>query len=239
MLDLWTGGTASYTFLIGIQTLQTSLMMRYINRKHVASVVMSLVNYVAFLFLLSTFSLEFTFLQTDSFGIMGKLGSVPQFYMGVIITPVLGVLPNYIINANKWFDPIRYPHVALMSLERRELAKGAQETGEADGGSEREPLNAKGYSTFESGRMSSAASSPSRPYMRRSSMPLGEATQSIKRLTKSGYAFSKSEHPDRRGSVLDSLVTPRSSFSESLVSSLPRDSSMCSELSTPSAIRNF
>uniref|UniRef100_M4C267 Phospholipid-transporting ATPase n=2 Tax=Hyaloperonospora arabidopsidis (strain Emoy2) TaxID=559515 RepID=M4C267_HYAAE len=123
-LGLWANGVASYTYLITASTVQVSLMTSNWTRTNAISTVGTLVFYYLFTaFFCAVFGWTSTeFYDTEvGYGVVGQLVREWWFWLGLLFTVVVAVLPNYIAKAGR---VLFYPEPSHLMREWNRLAKG-------------------------------------------------------------------------------------------------------------------
>ncbi|KAG6970136.1 hypothetical protein JG687_00002800 [Phytophthora cactorum] len=123
-LGLWANGVASYTYLITASTVQVSLMTSNWTRTNVLSTVGTLVFYYLFT---AFFCAVFGWTKTDfydtevGFGVVSQLVNEAWFWLGLLFSVVVAILPNYIAKAGR---VLFYPEPSHLMREWNRLAKG-------------------------------------------------------------------------------------------------------------------
>ncbi|KAF4040525.1 Pleckstrin homology domain-containing proteinoLip ATPase C [Phytophthora infestans] len=123
-LGLWANGVASYTYLITASTVQVSLMTSNWTRTNALSTVGTLVFYYLFTaFFCAVFGWTTTdFYDTEvGYGVVSQLVNEAWFWLGLLLSVVLAILPNYIAKAGR---VLFYPEPSHLMREWNRLAKG-------------------------------------------------------------------------------------------------------------------
>ncbi|CEG46840.1 p-type atpase (p-atpase) superfamily [Plasmopara halstedii] len=123
-LGLWANGVASYTYLITASTVQVSLMTSNWTRANAISTIGTLVFYYFFTaFFCAVFGWSGAdFYDTEiSYGVFGQLINESWFWLGLLFSAVVAVLPNYIAKAGR---VLFYPEPSHLMREWNRLAKG-------------------------------------------------------------------------------------------------------------------
>lgn len=101
---LWADGTAAYTYLVVASTVQVSLLTSNWTKYNVAAVIGTVVFYFLFIWFLSNL---FTWTSVDIYesaranGIVTVLSQEPWFWLGMLLSAIATVLPNYILKAGR------------------------------------------------------------------------------------------------------------------------------------------
>ncbi|RQM08863.1 hypothetical protein DD237_000600 [Peronospora effusa] len=123
-LGLWANGVASYTYLITASTMQVSLMTSNWTRRNAIATVGTLIFYYLFT---AFFCAVFGWTKTDfydteaGFGIVNQLVREAWFWLGLLLSVVIAVLPNYIAKAGR---VLFCPEPSHLMREWNRLAKG-------------------------------------------------------------------------------------------------------------------
>ncbi|CAH0477110.1 unnamed protein product [Peronospora belbahrii] len=123
-LGLWANGVASYTYLITASTVQVSLMTSNWTWTNAISTVATLIFYYLFT---AFFCAVFGWTKTDfydtevGFGIVNQLVREAWFWLGLLLSVIVAVLPNYIAKAGR---VLFYPEPSHLMREWNRLAKG-------------------------------------------------------------------------------------------------------------------
>ncbi|TDH70812.1 uncharacterized protein CCR75_001859 [Bremia lactucae] len=123
-LGLWANGVASYTYLITASTVQVSLMTSNWTRANAISTVGTLCFYYLFTaFFCSVFGwTETDFYDTEvGYGVLSQLVNEAWFWLGLLFSAIIAVLPNYIAKAGR---VLFYPEPSHLMREWNRLAKG-------------------------------------------------------------------------------------------------------------------
>ncbi|ETL90207.1 hypothetical protein L917_11022, partial [Phytophthora nicotianae] len=123
-LGLWANGVASYTYLITASTVQVSLMTSNWTRANVLSTVGTLVFYYLFTaFFCAVFGwTKADFYDTEvGYGVVSQLVNEGWFWLGLLFSVVVAILPNYIAKAGR---VLFYPEPSHLMREWNRLAKG-------------------------------------------------------------------------------------------------------------------
>ncbi|KAK1947930.1 Phospholipid-transporting ATPase IB [Phytophthora citrophthora] len=123
-LGLWANGVASYTYLITASTVQVSLMTSNWTRTNVVSTVGTLVFYYLFTaFFCAVFGwTKADFYDTEvGFGVVSQLVREAWFWLGLLLSVIVAILPNYIAKAGR---VLFYPEPSHLMREWNRLAKG-------------------------------------------------------------------------------------------------------------------
>ncbi|OWZ24194.1 P-type ATPase (P-ATPase) [Phytophthora megakarya] len=123
-LGLWANGVASYTYLITASTVQVSLMTSNWTRTNVISTIGTLIFYYLFTaFFCAVFGwTKADFYDTEvGFGVVSQLIREAWFWLGLLLSVVVAILPNYIAKAGR---VLFYPEPSHLMREWNRLAKG-------------------------------------------------------------------------------------------------------------------
>jgi magnesium-transporting ATPase (P-type) len=128
-LGMWGEGLACYTYLIVACQLQIALHTKQWTKSNVVAMTVSSVSYIVFVLVLTTFTLtEFglVWMQQSAYGVLRELLSLPAFWLGLILAPLLSILPGFVFEAaTQLFNPPLAYQLSLAERERKRALHAA------------------------------------------------------------------------------------------------------------------